>query len=204
MKFEIDFNYLKYNIMAALSATAVGFILFLSSYFYLSHMEDEYANSLAKRDGLSVEYRKAKEDKNIVKDYLPRYEVLVREGLVGDERRLDLIGALDASVSELKLPSLRYQVLPQEPMYQLNVDGGGELVLMASHVKLTIGLLHEEDLLRLISALQKKVPGLFNVESCMLRRNVEIFSYIQDQANINAECELRLFTIKTQAGEQDA
>lgn len=200
MKFELDWAYLRFTLIAAIAASVAGLLMFSASYFYLGYVEDEYAAASARRDALSEQYRDAKEDRRLVEDYLARYEALVREGLVGDERRLDWVSALETSVTDLRLPSLRYQIMPQEPVSQLNAESGGEFVLMASRAKLSIGLLHELDLLRLITELEKKVPGLFNVDSCTLQRNVEYFGYIQDQANLNAECELRWFTIKNQVG----
>jgi hypothetical protein len=77
----------------------------------------------------------------------------------------------------------------------------GPFRVYASTMRLSAGLVHEEDLLRLLEALERRAAGSFNVESCTIRRGRagELAPFGE---NLQADCSLQWFTVrKPEPGE---
>ena len=62
-------------------------------------------------------------------------------------------------------------------------------------MKISFKLLHEEDLMRFLSALAKQGAGVFSVTECMMER-METGGSIRFQPNIRAECDLAWITMR--------
>lgn len=101
-----------------------------------------------------------------LKQYLPRYQALLANHIVGNEQRLDWIETLESIQSSLRLPGLKYdfesrRALPLPPGVTLHRHK-----LLSSPMKLELFTLHEEQLLTTLETIQKKVVGLPLLRSC--------------------------------------
>ena len=205
MRFDIDWPYMRPALLVLMVISVISVILLTASFSYLSEMEETYSAETGVRNEWREKYNTAKEDKRLIEQYLAAYTQMEQDGIARDEQRLDWVDTLRARVKEMKLPNVRYQIKPQEPFTAAYLETSPNLAVNVSRAKLEMELLHEVDLLSLINDLEMKVPGIFHVDRCELRRHGAEFSYRLESPNLQATCELLWFTIQpTSAHERDA
>jgi len=127
---------------------------------------------------------------------------LQRKGVVGAERRIDWVEALRASVGRLRLPAYRYAINPQEIHAPDDFVVAGRFRVYASTMHLGLDLLHEGDFLGVLNDLHVFAPDAFSVAGCRLARLARPVRWLPDQANINAECDLKWFNIRLADGSE--
>lgn len=90
-----------------------------------------------------------------------------------------LADALLAAAAALRLPSPSFEIEPRQPLQTDEVNGVHSQVM-----RFAVKGLHEEDLLRLLQALDDAVPGSMRVEDCRLQRAA-------NETALAAECTVR-------------
>ena len=135
-------------------------------------------------------------DIDLLEQYRNLYSGYKSSGVIGEERRLSWIESLENTNKVLRLPTLSYSLLPQEKFIRpgLKVKSGVEL--SGSAMELTMGLLHEEDILAVLEGLRLSIKNLFTVESCSLRRNSKVGVPLNTKnTNLRSLCTIRWITI---------
>ena len=154
-----------------------------------AHRRAESTLAAASREFLSVD-----EDERLVRARYPEYRRLAAEGLLGEEQRLDWLEALRDADAALKLPAIRYDIDAQQPWRRtLEVDTG-PYTLRSSDMTLTLALVHEGDLVRLLERLRTARVGLFSVETCSVGRRATPALPAAAPA-LDASCTLRWVTL---------
>ncbi len=121
------------------------------------------------RQQAAARYRNVETEKREIRLYQPRFTELLGAGLIGAENRLGWIEAVRQAQAAHHLPSVSYEIEPQQA---LRMDSGfefGDYQLRASRMQLHLGLVHEGDLFDVLADLRN--AGLFTAESCKLRRD---------------------------------
>jgi len=141
-----------------------------------------------------LKHSNAGSEKELIQRYLPAYQALQALGFVGAEQRLTWVDALAAANRDAGLDNLQYQIGQQGAYPLANEFGGTALPVRQSISKLTIPLVHEEDLMRFFRSLAEKRAGLFTINACLLRRTGS-----EDPSgaasNVGAECEIAWITV---------
>jgi len=153
------------------------------------------ASVLALRESRD-KFRFMDEEERLIEALTPRYQVLEARGIIGSESRLDWVEALRSASRRLVLPELRYALGTQE---QLPAERAARSAMFGIHrsvMELHLGLLHEEDLLRLIDLIEAEAQGLFSVSSCHIRRVGKDFVQHPGALNLRAACALEWFTLR--------
>ena len=153
------------------------------------------ASTLALRESRD-RFRFMDEEERLIAALTPRYRALEAGGIVGPESRLDWVEALRSASRRLALPELRYALGTQE---QLPAERAAQSAMFGVHrsvLELHLGLLHEEDLLRLVDLVEVEARGLFSVSSCHIRRAGEDFVQHPGALNLRAACVLEWFTMR--------
>lgn len=141
-------------------------------------------------------FRSIDDEKRLIEDLLPRFRAFEAEGLIGPEARLDWVETLRVASRRLGLPELRYALGAQERLpANLDADGTG-FGIYRSLMDLHLGLLHEEDLIRLFEVMERESPGLFSVTSCRVRRAGAHFTHLPGAVNLRATCTLEWFSLR--------
>ena len=139
-------------------------------------------------------YQSSGSEKASIIQYLPQYQQLISQGVVGEERRLAWVDAVRNIHKNEKLFSIKYIIGAQEqykPAFSLSV---GQFRITRSLMKLELAMLHEGDLLTLLGGLATQQSAPFIVKQCeMLRLNAAIGNALTP--NIQAKCELDWITI---------
>lgn len=100
--------------------------------------------------------------------FQPAFEKLRRSGLVGDERRLDLMEQIKSIHQSRRLLPLSYTLAPQQ---NLSVDAplsSSSVDVRGTRINLHADLLHEMDLLYLLADLKGR--GMYVPDSCDVKR----------------------------------
>ena len=198
---EIDWPVLSGGlIILAISVIVSGAMIGGSQYFW-----DEKQQALRKTDvklrDIKNKYTTIDDEERIIEEYLPRFQALEAQGIIGRERRLNWIEVLREASRDLKLPELRYSIQTQtryQPDFPLET---GAFDLYSTIMELNLGLLHEGDLPRLLALIDRDAVGLYSVSRCNIAREAPEFLRQPTATNLSATCALRWFTVKQpQAG----
>ena len=130
--------------------------------------------------------------------YYPMFQDLERAGIIGEERRLKWTEALKDADGTLKLPNLTYSIDTQERHASDFPMSEGAYKLFASEMNLDVGLLHGDDLFRLLVKLEEEAEGLFSVDYCSLERRKDTPGDWQDP-HLASKCRLYWYTIQKPA-----
>ena len=153
------------------------------------------ASALALRESRD-RFRFMDEEERLIEALTPRYRALEARGIIGSESRLDWVEALRSASRRLALPELRYALGTQEQLPAERVAHSAMFGVHRSVMELHLGLLHEEDLLRLVDLVEVEAQGLFSVSSCHIRRAGEDFVQHPAALNLRAACVLEWFTLR--------
>jgi hypothetical protein len=107
------------------------------------------------------------QEREMIVQYLPKYQHLLATGFVGEERRIEWIETLRQIHLQHKLFSIDYNIGQQvvaQPSYLPNL---GSFTLHASTMHLDFGMLHEGDLLTLLDNLRAQF-NTFVVRECTI------------------------------------
>ena len=155
------------------------------------------AAAQAQRSEIDRKLKRLINEESEVKRDSALFNQLQIRGVVGEERRLDWIEEINAIRDKRKLIDLQYELAPQRPLDGTPVTGFG---YYASAMKLQLKLLHEEDLLRLISDLHQQASALTQPKSCnvwrLSREAAEPGLPLQIPAQLGAECQIDWITLR--------
>lgn len=145
---------------------------------------------------------KSGQERDQIQKFLPIYYQLEKEGVVGEERRLDWIDALRVANTHADLYGVQYEIAVQQPLVTKDLLGAPDLDVRHSLMKLRFGLLHEEDLPRFLGALAAQGLGAFLVNQCTLTRTRALEKPV-NIPTLQAECELSWVTLKMPSGKKE-
>lgn len=130
---------------------------------------------------------------------IEHYQRIAQRGLIGQEERLNWVEEIARLKTERKLLGLDYEIQPQAPASPELVATGsaaGPYEIMTSRMRLSLPLLHENDLLGFLDQLRERVHALLNVHHCSLGRATAGPTAGGVAPQLRAECELDWITLK--------
>ncbi len=173
-------------------ALAVGLVLYTMQMSQTSLTEKQtQENQLAQA---RQKFQSAGLEKSTISQYLPQFQNLIKEGYIGEEKRIEWVDTLRSIHQEQKMFSIDYNIEKQEPYtpnFALNL---GALKLRKSEMKIKLNMLHEGDILTLLDTLKAKQASPFIVRSCVITQNTPTIEQ-KFNANLLAECELDWLTL---------
>lgn len=196
---DVDWNYLRGALRWIIAAGAACAIMVGASGYYLGEQRRAFEQQSGAREAAREEYLTAEEQGRLLQEYLARYQELQQRGVVGAERRLDWVEAVQESAQRLRLSKIQYQIMPREPYAPADLPSYPGLSVYASRMKLDMELMHEGDLAAVLDNLEHTAPGAVQVQSCRLRRLQDTLALDEARPNLAATCELRWFSIQAEA-----
>jgi hypothetical protein len=141
------------------------------------------------------------EEQRIIERYGPAYQVLIEEGIVGAEQRVNWLDALRLASRVTRGFGVDYQVSGQTISQAGDKQGilpkldAGAYETQQSEMTLRLRLLHEGDLLAFLDALDEQRAGLHLLHECSLQRaNAGPFT-ARFEPKLLAECKLTWVTL---------
>jgi len=189
---KADLIYLKWGIGAFLLSLALGggIIAISNKYQETSRTDRQIAQKqLAEaRTQLSA----AQNDQENMASYALEYNALLAQQVIGDEHRLDWIEGLEKLRLQGHVLDFKYAVAPQQSYVPNPPLDAGNFQLNRSGMTMQMDLLHEEQLLRLLTAMRTQMQGWFMIDGCSLSRTGD-----NDEASpLKAECTGGWLTMK--------
>ena len=138
----------------------------------------------------------AQSDKENMASYQAEFESLATQKIIGNEPRLDWSEALEKIRTQKLVLDFKYNIAPQQAYPTPAGAEAGNFALNISPMTFQLDLLHEEQLLKLLSALEAQVPGWFILDKCSLSAPI---SQGQTASSLKAECAGGWFTMKNKA-----
>jgi hypothetical protein len=154
-----------------------------------------YQNEQTALRDAQTRFQRSGEERQTVSHYLQNYRQLEKLGFVGQEHRLNWVEGLRAANEKAGLFGVDYQIGAQEPFpYLAKGDPLGDRV-RRSQMKVALGLVHEDDLMRFFGALAAQHPGLYTLNGCSIDRVAKESAPAARQRNLTANCDLSWMTI---------
>ena len=193
---NIDWFYLKKPIILFALSIALSIALVGAAYYFESMQSEKYQTSLSTLTSTHNLYKNMVNDLDLLEQYRSLYETYKANGLLGGERRLSWIESLQGTNDVLRLPSLTYNLLPQEKFSRPGLKVLRKVELKSSPMELSMGMLHEEDLFAILEGLRLSIKNLFTVDSCSLTRSISVDTSLDTKrANLQSTCLIRWVTI---------
>lgn len=150
----------------------------------------------AEREAEQNKFLRATDEEREIREKLVDYRKLVDRGLVGEERRLDWVDRINGIKAKHKLLELKYSIDPQRLVDYPGIGGPGDVEFLTSPMNLEMSLLHEEDLFRFLSDLQRALNAHVLVKSCAMERAERTASERTLAPRLRATCSIDLITIR--------
>ncbi len=193
---NIDWFYLRRPLIILALALLVSAGVVVAGYYYENSQREQYEVALSKLNSTHQLYTNIVNDIDLLDQYRNRYSEYKSSGLIGEERRLSWIESLESTNEVLRLPTLTYNLNPQEDFKRPGFKLERDVSVMSSPMDLTIGMLHEEDLFALLEGLRLSIRNLFTVDSCSFVRQGPVDRSLDTrQANLRTQCTIRWVTI---------
>ena len=193
---KIDWFYLRRPLIMLGVAALIAAVLIVIGYQYEKAQEEKYQGALSKLRSTHQLYTNIINDIDLLEQYRSQYNEYKASGLVGEERRLSWVESLESTNDVLRLPTLTYNLLPQEEFKRPGFKPKRQVSVMSSPMDLSIGMLHEEDLFALLEGLRMSIRNLFTVDSCSMNRKTAIDRSLDTKkANLQTICTIRWVTI---------
>ncbi len=169
MSFSIgDIPEIKWSLLtfAASLGVAAGLVNYSASYEHQARQDRQAAQRQLNeaRDQLVS----AQSDLENMAAYRQEYQALAAQKVIGDEQRLDWMEGLEKLREQGVALDLKYSISPQQAYAPNPPLDTGNFSLSISPMTLQLDLLHEEQLLHLIAALNSHIPGWFMLERCSM------------------------------------
>ncbi len=193
---DIDWSVLRSPLILLVATLLLGGALIAGGYYFQQRTFREYTQQQRRFQAMSHKYLAVDEEERLIRTYLPEFQDLESQGILGQEQRLGWTETVRKVSAELRLPSVRYEIEPQKPYRPAYPVPPGSFRVYGSRMRLLVGLLHEDDLFRLFGGLRKQAEGLFTVSRCSLTRAGATIQANLKQANLNADCELIWLTLR--------
>jgi hypothetical protein len=192
---DIEWSMIRGALIALAIALVVSIGMLSASYQFWESTDRSLTGVERQLRAAREKFRTIDEQEAMIATYYPLFQELERKGIIGRERRLDWIENLSQADANLKLPKLAYSIDTQEPFTAEFPLADGAYKLYVSKMNLDLGLLHGQDLFKLLSWLDDGAQGLYSVNTCNLKRQRDTPGSPR-QAHLNSNCELRWYTIR--------
>jgi hypothetical protein len=192
----VDWFYLRRPLIILVVTAIVSFAVAVVGYEYEKAQREEYQVAMSTLRTTHQLYRNIINDIDLLDQYRNLYSEYKSSGLVGEERRLSWIESLGSTNEVLRLPTLTYNLNPQEEFARPGLKVQRDVLVKSSPMDLSIGLLHEEDLFALLEGLRLSIQNLFTVDQCRITRQSPVNRSLETKnPNLRSQCTIRWVTI---------
>lgn len=182
-----------------------GIALIIGSYFYQDHLSKWELIQRSKLAGIEADHAKVKETLELVNSFYYRtYQQLVADRFFQKNPLSDLVSQREHLIKTVTtlIPTLKFPQadktkykLDQQSLFTIpGITTVPEFKVYKTQLMLTVGVLHEGDVLNLLDSLEsQKFPGLFTIHRCSLKQLREINMGDTSQPYLEATCVLQWF-----------
>jgi hypothetical protein len=155
--------------------------------------QSEYQHAFDARARVGARLNKAQYDEPAIRRALQRFTEFEKNGLIGEERRLEWADRINRIRADRRIPAIDFELSPQRAIGHAFPG----LSINASSMTLRAKLLHEGDLMRILADLKAPGSALVLPRHCLIERNVGDGG--ENTITISAVCELDWITLNLAA-----
>lgn len=193
---RVDWFYLRRPLIILAVAAIVSSAVAVLGYEYEKVQREDYQAAMSTLRTTHQLYSNIINDIDLLDQYRNLYSEYKSSGLVGEERRLSWIESLGSTNEVLRLPTLTYNLNPQEEFARPGLKVQRDVLVKSSPMDLSIGMLHEEDLFALLEGLRLSIQNLFTVDQCSIVRQSPVNRSLETKKlNLRSQCTIRWVTI---------
>lgn len=195
MSAELVFRHIRWALLAMLLMVAAGAgAVYYADQFHARTLAAQ-ARAGAARAEAQNRLARARDEEQELRATTARFNELAQRGVIGDERRLDWVDLIRRIREARKLYELQYEIAPQQPLDA--GAAGGAYPFMRSPMRLTMQLLHEEDLTGFLDDLAAEAPAYLRTRRCTVDRLPQPAEPPAGATpQLRAECELDWITVR--------
>ena len=179
---------------AAVILLGAGLALIVSSGTTRAGAQRQLAQAEDERKQNTERLARIAEEEREVSEKLDVYKQLKRLNILGEERRLEWADAITRIRTERELLDLSYRVERQKLLKSLP-GKPGSVEFYASTMNVSLDLLHEEDLLRVLGDLRNSGNAYYVVKACNVQRTGQAATGATITPRLRAQCEIDLVTV---------
>lgn len=195
----LNWGILRAPLLVLTAAAALAIVLVYFSYQWSAASGAQLTRERAALNGIRLKSSQADQEKQVIERYRDAYETLRRGGAIGPEQRVNWLDALRAADHAVQTLGVDYQ-LSQQAASTIKLDTAG-FKLQQTTMKVSIKLLHEEDLQHFLQELNAQQAGLYLLQGCSLSRVAGGAFSVRFEPKLNAECELAWLSLVDTAPE---
>ena len=198
MNLRTDLRIQARALLLALAMAVAGAASLMAGHVFQESNEREERNALAQRSAMQARLARMAEEESEIRAGDALFQHLATRGMIGEENRIAWVEAIARIRAERRLYDIRWEISPRRPLETAQPSGNGEFHFMASTLRLSLPLLHAEDLIRFLNDLSASLPAYVRVRRCSLTRRPTASD--GPEPRLDAECELDLVTFARQNG----
>ena len=187
-----DIPKLQYSLLALVFLILLGTVCVLFSRDYLWGAQTGFSTAQRELGGIDGKLRQVRSEEDEIRHKSAIFNALAARNMIGSEQRLDWVELLRELRDKHHLIELRYEFSPQ---HALEMRPAGNLNLYASTMRLQLGLLHEEDLTRLLEGLRREALALIQIRRCDVSRLSGTGTHNPVTARLQADCMIDWITL---------
>ena len=193
-----DLRHLRMPIAGAILLSLVGAACLGVSRYYLDATKAVRDASRSARISAQERMARVAEEEREIRENLVHFERMRRQGMVGEQNRLDWIESIAKIKNSRKLFEIRYNIEAQTTADYPGVVTTTAADFVVSRMRLNMLLLHEGDLLNFISDLQAAGNAHVSVRRCSVSRSERGAgpSSTSLQPRLRAECLIDLVSVR--------
>lgn len=198
-----DWHFLRAPLLTLLATLLLGATLVFFTYQQFNQSRGALKQQQNALQEARNRLQKSGDEKDRILRYRAAFLALQQHGLVGEEQRINWVDALRAASLQLKMFGVNYQIEAQQAYQSPAVTDAGPYRLRQSLMKINMGLLHEEDLPRFMTALADLQAGFFIIKECDIQRQGSARNETAGvRPYLNADCSLAWLTMSEGKGEE--
>ena len=192
-----DLRFLLPPVLGATFLIAAAVLLIWLAYGHAQDSTRQRDEAQAAFRRIDAQLRQINSEEQELRDKAALYSRLQQRGIIGNESRLDWSEQLATLRQQWRLPVFSYGFAPQT----LTDANSAGYSIARSGMHLHMHLLHEEDLLRILSPLRDEARALVQIRSCRLTRLATTDEHRFSQAQLEADCEMDWVTLRPFGGK---
>lgn len=192
-----DFPKLRISLLVAVLMVAIGAGAVYGSFKASASAKLQLTAAQRERNDVSGKLQRVRSEEDEIKRKSTLFHELQQRGVIGEELRLDWVELLKDIRDQRRLLEMHYEIAPQR---SIDTNPGSGYAFYSSAMKLQVGLLHEEDLTRLIADLRQRAKALIQVRSCKVARLPRGATESGIAAQLQAECQIEWITLHEMEG----
>lgn len=193
-----DFRRIRLSMVAFVLMLAAGAATVYGSMQMLQAEQKNQSAAQARRAESQNRLVRARDEEQELKQKIARYNALLKQGIIGEERRLEWVELIRRIRNERKLYDIDYEVFPQQVIDTGVLPGASAgYEFLSSTMLLRMKLLHEEDLLSFIADLRVAAGVYLRVRKCDVERLPRPGGEIRGvPPQLGADCVIEWITIR--------